>query len=60
MSVKEMAKKVIDSLPDAVAFDDLMYALYVRAKFEKGESEIRGGKGVSHGRARQRLKKWLE
>jgi hypothetical protein len=26
--------------------DDIMHALYVRAKFAKGEQEIRDGKGI--------------
>jgi len=41
MSVKEMAKQVIDALPDDVTMDDVIHALYIRAKFEHGEEQIR-------------------
>jgi predicted transcriptional regulator len=59
MTVKDIAKQVIDTLPDEASMDDIMYALYVRAKFERGEREIREGKGVSHEEAKKRLQKWV-
>jgi hypothetical protein len=37
-----------------------MHALYVRAKFAKGEQEIREGKGISHKEAKRRLSKWVK
>ena len=58
MAVKDVAKQVIDALPDGVSMDDIMDALYVRAKFDRGEREIREGKGVSQEEARKRLEKW--
>lgn len=58
MSVKEMAKQVIDSLPEGASIEDIMHALYVRAKFEKGEQEIRSGRGIPHERAKKDLEKW--
>lgn len=57
MPEKEAAKKVIDTLPDDATLDDIMHALYVRAKFERGEREIRGGKGVPHDQAKRRLRR---
>ncbi len=35
-SVKEMAREVIEHLPDTATFDDLMYEFYVRQKIEAG------------------------
>ena len=58
MVVKDIARDVIDSLPDQASMDDIIHALYVNAKFEHGEREIRQGQGVPHEQARQRLKKW--
>ena len=55
MTVKEVAKHVIDALPDEAAMDDVLHALYVKAKFDHGESEIRSGRGVSHEEAKQRI-----
>ena len=60
MVVKDIAKQVIDSLPDDASMDDIIHALYVTAKFERGEREVREGKGVAHEAAKQRLRKWLE
>ena len=60
MTVKEMAKQIIDGLPSDASMDDIMYALYIKAKFERGEQEIRAGKGVPHEVAKKRLQKWLK
>lgn len=60
MPEKEIAKQVIDTLPDTATLDDITHALYIRAKFAKGEREIRDGKGVPHDEAKQRLKKWVK
>ena len=56
-SVKGIAHSVIDSLPDQATMDDIMHALYVRAKFDHGEREIREGHGIEHEEAKQRFKK---
>jgi predicted transcriptional regulator len=58
MTVKESVKQVLDSLPDDSTLDDVIHALYIKAKIERGESEIREGKGVSDEEARERLRKW--
>lgn len=55
MVAKEAAKQVIDTLPDEASLDDIIHALYVTAKFEHGEREIREGHGVPHEEAKQRL-----
>ena len=57
---KDIAKKVIDTLPDEATMDDIIHALYVRTEFEHGEDEIREGKGISQDEARKRLHKWLK
>ena len=59
MAMKDVARQLIDSLPDDATLDEIMHALYVNAKFQHGEQEIREGKGVPHEEAKQRLKKWL-
>lgn len=58
MQVKETAKQVIDALPDDVTMDDVIHALYIRAKFEHGEGQIRRGEGIPHEQAKQRIQKW--
>ena len=59
MPTKEVAKNVIDALPDEVSMDDIIHALYIHAKFEHGELEIRKGRGISHRAAKKRLQKWV-
>lgn len=59
MVFKDIAKRVIDTLPDEATMDDIIHALYVKTKFEHGEREIRDGEGVSHEEAKKRLQKWV-
>ena len=59
MSGKDAAKRVIDALPDDASVDDIIHALYIRVKCERGEREIRDGKGIPHEEAKQRMQKWL-
>ncbi len=53
MAPKEVAKRVIDSLPDDVTMDDIIRALYINVKFSRGEAEIRAGKGIAHEEAKR-------
>jgi hypothetical protein len=36
-AVKDMARSVIDALPDKANIDDIIYTLYVMAKFDHGD-----------------------
>lgn len=58
MTVKEMAKSVIDKLPNETSIDEIIHALYVKSKFDQGEQEIRDGLGIPHDDAKKRLQKW--
>jgi hypothetical protein len=60
MVSKDVAKEVIDGLPDEASMDDIIHALYVREKFEHGERQIREGRGLSHEAAKKRLQKWVK
>ena len=60
MPVKDIAKNIIDTLPDDTTLDDIIHALYIRAKFDHGEREIREGKGISQEEAKLRLQKWVK
>lgn len=60
LPAKEIAKKIIDTLPDNTTMDDIIHALYVNIKFAHGENEIRNGRGVSQQDAKKRLEKWLK
>lgn len=58
MTIKESVKEVLESLPDDTTLDEIIHALYLKAKFERGEAEIRGGRGRTHDEAREQLRKW--
>jgi len=60
MTVKEIAKKVIDSLPDEASMDEIIHALYIRAKFDRGIRQIDEGKGISHEEAKKRMREWVD
>ena len=54
-SVKDMARELIEHLPDTATFDDLMYEFYVRQKIEAGLKAVNEGRILSHDEARKRL-----
>ena len=60
MAVKDSAKYVIDALPDNISMDGIIHALYIKAKFDRGESQVSEGRGVAHEEARRRLQKWAK
>ncbi|MCL6591417.1 MAG: hypothetical protein K6U80_15880 [Firmicutes bacterium] len=59
MTVKDIARQVIDSLPDEVGMDEIMHALYVRMKFEHGKQGTRDGKSFFQEEAKRRFQKWV-
>lgn len=60
MTIKEMAKSVIDQLPDEASMDDIIHALYIRIKFERGIQEIEAGKGIPHEEAKKIMRSWVQ
>lgn len=60
MTIKDIAKDLINSLPAKATMDDIMHALYVRTKFQNGEQEIKKKKGIPHEEAKKRLRKWVK
>ena len=55
MTAKDIAKEVIDKLPNETSLDDIIHALYMKSKFDRGEQEIRDGKGISREDAKKRF-----
>ena len=60
MTVKEIAHQTIDKLPNEVSFDDILEAIYIRAKFDAGVEEIRYGNGIQNSEAKKRLSRWIK
>lgn len=59
MIVKDIARQVIDTLPDQASMEDIIQALYIRTKFDRGLHEISDGKGITQEEAERQLEKWL-
>ena len=55
MTVKDVARQVIDTLPDGATIDDIIHALYINSKFKHGENEIREGNGIPHEDVKKKL-----
>ena len=59
MTAKKAALELIRRLPENVSIREIIAELYFRQKVDAGLRELDLGKGVSHERAKRRLKKWL-
>ena len=57
-AVKDIAKQVIDALPDEATIDDIIQALYVREKYERGLREVREGRGIPHDEVKRQMQEW--
>jgi len=44
--VKEEAKRLIESLPETVSWDDLMHEIYVRQSIEAGLADSEAGRVI--------------
>ncbi|HVO33038.1 MAG TPA: hypothetical protein VMU17_03925 [Elusimicrobiota bacterium] len=47
-SAKHEAKKLLDKLPDGASWDDIMYQLYVRQKYDRGIEAADREDGMVH------------
>lgn len=56
---KESIIEMIKSLPDDVSMEDIIEAIYVRQKIEKGLKDSEEGNLYTHEEAKELLKKWL-
>ncbi|HEX5444447.1 MAG TPA: hypothetical protein VFW87_11480 [Pirellulales bacterium] len=54
-TVKNEARRLVESLPDNATWEDLHYQLYFRQAVEAGLSDSRAGRTVPHDEARRRL-----
>lgn len=47
-TAKEVARKIIEHLPDQATWNDIMYELYVRQKIEEGLADIEADRTIPH------------
>jgi predicted transcriptional regulator len=58
---KAKLETLLESLPEQVDTEEVMYRLYLLEKIEAGEEDIREGRTVTHEEAVQRLsRKWQQ
>ena len=58
-TAKSRAREVIDRLPDAASWDDVMYELYVREAIDAGLADTHAGRSVPQAEVRTRLRELL-
>jgi predicted transcriptional regulator len=54
-SAKQVAKAVIEQLPEQASWDEIMYELYARHKIEEGLADIEAGRVIPHERVKAEL-----
>ena len=52
-SIKEEARRLIDTLPDDSTWEDLMYQIYVRETIEAGLADSEAGRVTDVGKVRE-------
>ena len=57
---KENIIKMIKDLPNDISMEDIIEAIYVRQKIEKGLRDSEEGRIFTHEEAKERLAKWLK
>jgi hypothetical protein len=58
-SPKQVAREVLDSLPDDCSLQEIQYRLYVRQLIEEARAEVRAGHLVSQDEIERDLERWL-
>ena len=53
-SIKNEAKRLIESMPDDATWDDLMHEIYVRQTIEKGLADSQAGRTSSVAEVREK------
>jgi predicted transcriptional regulator len=58
-SPKQVAREVLESLPDDCSLEEIQYRLHVRQMVEEGREEVRRGAVVAQEEVEQDLERWL-
>ena len=59
MTTKEAVLRTISELPDDASLEEILDAILLRLKVERGRQQIAEGRSLSHGEVRERLARWL-
>ncbi|MGO9255796.1 MAG: hypothetical protein ACLQU1_05780 [Bryobacteraceae bacterium] len=58
-TAKEELRRMIDTLPDDVTWEDVQHSIYVRERIERGRREANEGKIASGEEIERRMERWL-
>jgi hypothetical protein len=58
-SAKQVARELLDRLPEDCSLEDIQYHLYVRQMIEEGRREIREGHYFTQEQIERDLAQWL-
>ena len=58
-SAKDVARQILDSLPEDCSLQEIQYRLHVRQMVEEGRQDVRNGKVLSQEEIEQDLERWL-
>jgi hypothetical protein len=52
--------EMLERMPDDVSLEDIMYALYVRQKVDRGLKDAAEGRLIPHDEVMRKLDEWLQ
>jgi predicted transcriptional regulator len=58
-SAKEEIRRMIETLPDNVTWEEVQYSIYVRERIDRGRREAAEGKILDEDEAERLMKPWL-
>lgn len=59
-SEKQQILEIVNTLPDDTTLEDAIYALYLKAKVKKSESDIKNGRVMTVEESKERMKNKYE
>ena len=59
-TAKEEIRRMIDTLPDDVTWEDLQYSIYVRERVDRGRREADQENLLGQDEVEARMKQWLD
>jgi predicted transcriptional regulator len=58
-SAKDVARQILDGLPEDCSLQEIQYRLYVRQMIEEGRQDVEAGRVVSQEEIERDLETWL-
>jgi len=58
-SAKDVARQILDGLPEDCSLQEIQYRLYVRQMVEEGRQDVEAGRVVSQEEIERDLETWL-